>query len=51
LRAAVEIPPDWATMGWIKRRALASLFTDDPVKNGEDAARSIEAELRRRGTV
>jgi hypothetical protein len=49
-RAAVEIPADWKTQPWPDRLKLAAQLTDDPVKNGEDVAKAIEAELARRGT-
>lgn len=49
-RAAVTIPADWPTLPWPKRLQLAALLTDEKVKNGEDAAKAIEAELARRGT-
>lgn len=49
-RAAVTIPADWPTLPWPKRLQLAAQLTDEKVKNGEDAAKAIEAELARRGT-
>lgn len=48
-RAAVEIPDDWASLTWPKRLSLAASLTDEKVKNGEDAAKAINAELARRG--
>jgi hypothetical protein len=49
-RAAVEIPAEWKGLPWPDRLKLAAQLTNDPVKNGEDVAKAIEAELARRGT-
>lgn len=47
-RRDVLVPGDWAELPWPKRRALAALLTDQPVKSAADAAAAISAELERR---
>lgn len=48
-RAKVEIPEGWAELPWTDRLKLAAQLSDTPVRNGEEVAKAIEAELARRG--
>lgn len=45
----VEIPEDWREWHWKRRLVLAKNFSDDEIKNGDDADFIIEQELRSRG--
>lgn len=47
-RNAVVIPEDWEDLSWPDLRSLASSFSDDPIKNKNEALDAIAAELERR---
>lgn len=44
----VEIPDDWSTLHWKKRKKLAESLTNQIVINGEEADFLIKSELGRR---
>lgn len=45
----VEIPDNWEELDWPEQKALASNFTSDAVTSKAIAAKTIKAELARRG--
>jgi len=45
---SVEIPLDWRSRSWQYRKSLAAKLTSDPVRDADDAAAAIEAEIDRR---
>lgn len=44
-KRAVVIPNNWKDATWQQRRHLASLISDDPIKNDREAVAAIEGEL------
>lgn len=47
----VEAPAadDWRSLSWPQKRSLAASLTDEPIRNGADADRVIEAHRARNG--